>query len=248
LFSLGFADTETNLASIVVSLADDTWLHLLDDAHHLVHHRAGERISDDFLYLARLDLCMGDGIGSGLAIGNDESAGTEVHTPIIAHDYNQDVGKFVGVDLSEYGLTGCAGGLAIVVGTEIGTLRAEHIGVADMAGIVVFLAVAGQKVLDFIDRRHMMSEGEELTPLVGVVTLASALYGLVFVRHNDEVSPAVRGKSLIVILLPALDLHIVEVHGGEGLDEGLGQTDVGHQRNVVVDGATTDLITVGELT
>jgi hypothetical protein len=40
----------------------------------------------------------------------------------------------------------------------------------------------------------MMSEGEELATLVGVVALASALNGLIFVSHNDEVFPAYAGK------------------------------------------------------
>ena len=196
LFCFGFADAETDFTGVVVSLADDAWLHLLDDSHHLVHQRVGERVGDDFLYLARFNLCVGNGVGSGLAIGDDKSAGAQIHAPVVAHHDDEDIGEFVGVDLSEYGLAGCAGGLAIVVGTEVGTLRAEHIGVADMAGVVIFLAIAGQKVLDLVDCRHMMNEGEELTPLVGVVALASGLYGLEFVVHNDEVFPAAAGESL----------------------------------------------------
>ena len=32
---------------------------------------------------------------------------------------------------------------------------------------------------------------------------------------------------MIYIILPALDLDVVLAHGGEGLDEGFGQTDIG---------------------
>ena len=44
-----------------------------------------------------------------------------------------------------------------------------------------------------------------------------------------------------------LDLDVFHLQGAEGLDEGFGQTDVGHQRNVMVDGTTADAVTIGEL-
>ena len=53
------------------------------------------------------------------------------------------------------------------------------------------------------------------------------------------------GDSLIVVLLPRLDLDVVLFQGGEGFDESLCQTYVGHQRNVMVDGTTTDAVAVG---
>ena len=55
-------------------------------------------------------------------------------------------------------------------------------------------------------------------------------------------------RNLCVILLPALNLDVILLQGGEGLDEGFGQTYIRHQRNVVVDGATTDAVAVGQLT
>ena len=50
-----------------------------------------------------------------------------------------------------------------------------------------------------------------------------------------------------IVLLPALNLDVVLREGGEGFDEGLGKAHVGHQRCVVVDGATTYAITIGQL-
>ena len=52
---------------------------------------------------------------------------------------------------------------------------------------------------------------------------------------------------LYVILLPTLNLDIIELHRAESIDESLGETHIGHQRDVMVDGTTTDAITIGEL-
>lgn len=54
--------------------------------------------------------------------------------------------------------------------------------------------------------------------------------------------------QLIIILLPALHLDVLQFQVAECLDEGLGQTGIGHQRNVVIDGTTTDAVAVGQLT
>ena len=108
-----------------------------------------------------------------------------------------------------------------------------------MAGIIVFLTITRQQLFDFVYCRNMMSEGEELATLLGVVALASALNRAIFV--------AIHSFLLIIIFLPALDLHIVETHGGKGLDKCLCQADIRHQRNVVIDGTTTDLVAIGQL-
>ena len=64
-----------------------------------------------------------------------------------------------------------------------------------------------------------------------------------FVSQLFEIQTSLLG----VILLPALDLDVLELHRAEGLDECLGKAHVGHQGNIVVDGTTTDAITIGEL-
>ena len=51
----------------------------------------------------------------------------------------------------------------------------------------------------------------------------------------------------VLILSPRLNADFIELHGAERLDEGAGQTTVGDERHVQVDGCTTDLIAVGEL-
>ena len=100
-------------------MADDTRIHVLDDAHHIVHLRIGKGILHDFLYLTRLDSSVVDGISSSLAIGYDESAGAKVDTTILTYHDDEDVRQFVAVNLSEDGLACCARWLSIVVGTEL---------------------------------------------------------------------------------------------------------------------------------
>ena len=47
----------------------------------------------------------------------------------------------------------------------------------------------------------------------------------------------------LFIFLPALNLDFILVHVAECFDERFGQTGVGNQRNVVVDGTTADAVT-----
>ena len=53
-------------------------------------------------------------------------------------------------------------------------------------------------------------------------------------------------QDMLLILLPALDLDILYVHGAEGIDEGAGEACVRYQRDVVVDSGTADAVSVGQ--
>jgi hypothetical protein len=44
-----------------------------------------------------------------------------------------------------------------------------------MTGIVVLLTITGYQLLDFVKGFYMVSEGEELATLFGIVTLAFGL-------------------------------------------------------------------------
>ena len=56
-----------------------------------------------------------------------------------------------------------------------------------------------------------------------------------------------RLAPLCVVFLPALNLDVLFAEGAECFDEGFGQTDVGHQRDVVVDCPAADAVAVGQL-
>ena len=51
----------------------------------------------------------------------------------------------------------------------------------------------------------------------------------------------------LLILRPRLDAQVVHRHRAEGIDEGAGQTGVGDERNVEVDGRTAYLVAVTQL-
>lgn len=104
LVGFGLADAETELAGIVEGLAEDAGLHVLNNAHDVVHLWIGERKDYLLLHLTGLDGGMGNGVDGCLAVGNDESAGAEVYAAIVAHDDDEYVGELVGIDLSEDGL------------------------------------------------------------------------------------------------------------------------------------------------
>jgi hypothetical protein len=86
--------------------------------------------------------------------------------------------------LSEDGLASCRRGLSVIIGPELGALRAQHIGIADVTGIVILLTISGKEVFNLLDGFYMMSEGEELATLFGVVALAIALKCTIFVGHD----------------------------------------------------------------
>ena len=50
---------------------------------------------------------------------------------------------------------------------------------------------------------------------------------------------------LIIVFLPGLNLHILEVEGRGGFDECLCQAGVGHEGYVVVDGSAAYAVAVG---
>ncbi len=51
----------------------------------------------------------------------------------------------------------------------------------------------------------------------------------------------------LLVLVPTLDLDIVEGHRAEGADEGGGEAGVGDKRDIEVDGGSTDVVSVGQL-
>ena len=53
-------------------------------------------------------------------------------------------------------------------------------------------------------------------------------------------------RHYLLILLPALDVEFVELHGAESVDEGGCQTGVGDEWYVEVDGCTANLISVAQ--
>ena len=52
--------------------------------------------------------------------------------------------------MAEDGLASRGGGFAVVVGAEGGAVGAEHVGPADVSGVVVLLAVDVELGLDFV--------------------------------------------------------------------------------------------------
>ena len=104
--------------------------------------------------------------------------------------------------------------------------------------------------------RTIKSEGQGYYTDKRSKFLAFGLKCAIFVGHAVvQTTPPIRAPLLtqegrgylVVIFLPTLDLHILEAHGGEGLDECLGKTNICHQRNIVIDGTTADFVAVGEL-
>ena len=73
------------------------------------------------------------------------------------------------------------------------------------------------------------------------------LQGLSYVVSFGVGEPRPADSEGLFILLPALDLQVILRECAESLDEGRCQASIGHQWNVVVDGATTDSVTISQL-
>ena len=117
-------------------------------------------------------------------ISNNQSAGTQLHTSEIADDDNENIRQFRLRDLSKDRLASRRRWFTIIIGTKLGALRTQHIGITTMSGIVIFLTVPGNNLLHLVNGRHVVSKGEKLTPLFGVISLAYCIwYSLEFVNH-----------------------------------------------------------------
>ncbi len=135
---------------------------------------------------------MADGICCSCFVGYDQPARTEIYPAVVSHYDDKNVRKFVAVDLAKDGLAGRAARFAVVVGPECRPVRTEHVGVADMAGVIILLSVCVQNFRNLVYGCDMMGKGEELTPLFGVISLAYVRYCFIFVGHFFVVVNSVR--------------------------------------------------------
>lgn len=175
---------EGHEAVAIEGLREDGGGFLLHDTHDLVHQRIFK--GDGDLLINRL---LDDGGGSdgfcgcGL-VGLDEPAGAKFDSAEIADNKDEDVGQFVAVDLSEDGFPCSSAGLAVVVGSEGEALMAKHIGVANVAGIVVFLLVFFKDVFYFLNVRNRKSEGKELASLLRILPRGRGRYGQIRIKTH----------------------------------------------------------------
>ena len=181
------SDAERHLAGELEGLCEDVGLVFFYDAHDAVEVRIFEGDGNGFVDGAFFDAGGGDGFGGGGAVGYDEAAGAEFDATEVADDDDEDVGQVVGVDLAEDGLAGRGGGFAVVVGAEGGAVGAEHVGPADVSGVVVLFAIGVDLSLDFVGGADGQSEGEKAAALLGVVAFGEVADGAVSIVHDGSV-------------------------------------------------------------
>ena len=139
----------------------------------------------DLLINRLLDDCGGcDGFCGCSFVGLDESAGAEFDSAEIADNKDEDVGQFVAVDLSEDGLPSSSAGLSVVIGSEGEAQMAKHIGVANVAGIVVFLLVFLKDAFYLLNVRNRKSEGKELASLLRILPRGRGGYGQIRINRH----------------------------------------------------------------
>lgn len=181
------SDAERHLAGELEGLCEDLGLVFFYDAHDTVEVRIFEGDGYGFVDGAFLDVGGGDGFGGGGAVGYDEAAGAEFDATEVADDDDEDVGQVVGVDLAEDGFASRGGGFTVVVGAEGGAVGAEHVGPADVSGVVVLFAVGVDQGLDLVGGADGQSEGEKAAALLGVVAFGEVADGAVSIVHDGSV-------------------------------------------------------------
>ena len=181
------SDAERHLAGELEGLCKDVGLVFFYDAHDAVEMRIFEGDSNGFVDGAFLDVGGGDGFSGGGAVGYDEAAGAEFDATEVADDDDENVGQVVGVDLAEDGFASRGGGFAVVVGAEGGAVGAEHVGPADVSGVVVLFAIGVDLSLDLVGGPDGQSEGEKAAALLGVVAFGEVADGAVGIFHDGSV-------------------------------------------------------------
>lgn len=146
-------------------LADNAWLHVLDNAHYAIHHGVCKIVSYNFLDEAFFYHCVVDGVGGSCTVGDDKSPRTQIHAAVIADDYYENVGEIMTVYLTKNWLAGGRRRLTVVIGTENIACGSKHVSVATVARIIIFLAIAGDDVHCLLLRLYMMRKGKKLATL-----------------------------------------------------------------------------------
>ena len=181
------SDAERHLAGELEGLYKDVGLVFFYDAHDTVEMRIFEGDGYGFVDGAFLDVGGGDGFSGGGAVGYDEAAGAEFDATEVADDDDEDVGQVVGVDLTEDRFAGRGGGFTVVVGAEGGAVGAEHVGPADVSGVVVLFAIGVDLGFDLVGGADGQSEGEKAAALLGVVAFGEVADGAVSIVHDGSV-------------------------------------------------------------
>ena len=184
MFGFGFPDRQRDGAIGVECLADDTGRKFFDNAHHIVHHGIGEIIFHQLFDLTGDDFGVVECFPCRLSVCHDESARTQIDASVISHDDDEHVGEFERIDLSEDGFAGCSSRFAVIVGSEVLAFMSQHIGIANVSCVVVAFAIVVKQLSDFVEGFDKMRKGEELTPFLGVNSLAGMMTdSFVFVNH-----------------------------------------------------------------
>ena len=162
-------------ARIIKRLIHDAGIHLFHNPHHIIHHRIGEIVGHDFLHLLRHLLAMRQGVYRSFTIRYNQTAGAQFHASEITDYHNENIRQFGFRNLTQDRLARRRRRLTVIVGTEFGALRTQHISITTMSGIVIFLTVSGNNLLHLVNCSNVVSKGEKLTPFLGVISLAHCI-------------------------------------------------------------------------
>ena len=158
---------------------------LFHDTHHIVHKRVLKKNAYIVLYKTFDDFVRSDRIGRRCPISLDKSARTQFYSAKITYHYDKDIGKSERVDLPQNRFTGRTRRLSIVIRPKLGTGMPQHIGPANMTGIVVLFLITGDSFLDFVEGRHRYCKGNEFTHFLLIQPLGKTSYGKIgIVGHS----------------------------------------------------------------
>ena len=164
-----------------IPLTDNRRLFLLDNAHDGVHERILKEKRDFLVHRFFYNPGRLYSLDSRRLIGLYQTARPQLDSTEITDDDNQNIRQSVRINLSQNRLARCAGGLSVVIGTEILPFMSQHIGIATMARIVILLLIELHLLFHFVYRMHRMNESQELAPLLAIFSFRRCCYRLIYV-------------------------------------------------------------------
>ena len=171
MFDFRLTDGECDGTGVVELLVYNARAQFLHHPHDPVHHHIREIIFYDLLHQFLHLLGLGNGYLSRSTISHNQSTRSQVDPAIVPDHHDEDIGQFIGIDLTEYRLSGCGRWFTIVHSPEKRPFSPQHIGIAYVAGIKIFPTVIIHQSFHLVDGLDMVSKSEELAPFLGVISL-----------------------------------------------------------------------------
>ena len=171
-------------------------------SHDVVHQGVGEFEAIHFVNGFFDDGGVVEGIACRGLVGVDQPADTQFDPSEIAYHDDTDVGDILGEDLVEDGLACRARWLAVVGRAETALVRADHVGVTMVAGVVILLLYLCQCAFDVVFGGHGEGRGDEFAAFLLVKPFAGGGKHFIGVVKHHHSFTVIRRTAMMAMARP----------------------------------------------